>query len=135
MSARSMLVACIVLGSLFYVVTFFPSVAPPTSSSNPVAFAVAQAPKSSNVKAKETYSAGQPADLSASAIAALIVQESRNAYYATGHPCACPDDLMRNGRRCGGNSAYIRPGGAHPLCSAADVSAEMISQYRARLAR
>ena len=38
---------------------------------------------------------------------------SRNAYYATGHPCACPDDLMRNGRRCGGNSAYIRPGGAH----------------------
>jgi hypothetical protein len=37
----------------------------------------------------------------------MIIQESRNAYYATGHPCACPDDLMRNGRRCGGTSAYI----------------------------
>lgn len=73
--------------------------------------------------------------LSDSAIAALIVQESRNAYYATGHPCACPDDLMRNGRRCGGNSAYIRPGGAHPLCSAGDVSPEMINRYRARSAR
>jgi hypothetical protein len=73
--------------------------------------------------------------LSASTIAALIVRASRNAYYATGHPCACPDDLMRNGRRCGGSSAYIRPGGAHPQCSAADVTAEMITQYRARLAR
>ena len=36
--------------------------------------------------------------LSASAVAALIVQQSRSAYYATGHPCACPDDLTRSGR-------------------------------------
>src|SRR5258708_35058968 len=63
-------------------------------------------------------SQNKPEALSDSAIAALIVQESRNAYYATGHPCARPDDLMHNGRRCGGNSAYIRPGGARPLCSA-----------------
>jgi hypothetical protein len=34
-------------------------------------------------------------------IAKTIVQESRQEYYATGHPCACPDDLMRNGRTCG----------------------------------
>jgi hypothetical protein len=74
-------------------------------------------------------------DQTDAAIAAMIVQESRNAYYATGHPCACPDDLMRNGRRCGGTSAYIRPGGAHPLCSAADVSPEMVRQYRARAGR
>jgi hypothetical protein len=65
----------------------------------------------------------------------MIIQESRNAYYATGHPYACPDDLMRNGRRCGGTSAYIRPGGAHPLCFNADVSPEMIRQYRAQSAR
>jgi hypothetical protein len=68
--------------------------------------------------------------LSDAAIAAAIVQDNRNAYYATGHPCACPDDHMRNGRLCGA-SAYIRPGGAHPLCSATDVSPEMISRYRA----
>ena len=74
-------------------------------------------------------------DQTDAAIAAMIVQESRNAYYATGHPCACPDDLMRNGRRCGGTSAYIRPGGAHPLCSAADVSSEMIRQYRVQAGR
>jgi hypothetical protein len=76
-----------------------------------------------------------PVIFPAAAIATMLVQESRNAYYATGHPCACPDDLMRNGRRCGGNSAYLRPGGAQPLCSVADVSPEMIAQYRARLQR
>jgi len=80
-------------------------------------------------------SQNQPQGLSDAAVASLIVQQSRNAYYATGHPCACPDDLMRNGRRCGGSSAYIRPGGAQPLCSVADVSPEMINRYRARLTR
>src|SRR5437870_4261286 len=49
-------------------------------------------------------------------IAEIIVRESRAAYYATGRPCACPDDLARNGSRCGGRSAYSRPGGASPLC-------------------
>jgi hypothetical protein len=73
--------------------------------------------------------------LSAVAIAALIVKESRSAYYATGRPCACPDDRMRNGHSCGGRSAYSRPGGAAPLCYPADVSTEMISNYRARLAQ
>lgn len=30
--------------------------------------------------------------------------------------CDCPYDMMRNGRRCGGNSAYSRPGGRNPVC-------------------
>lgn len=30
--------------------------------------------------------------------------------------CDCPYDLMRNGRRCGGRSAYSRPGGRSPVC-------------------
>ena len=37
---------------------------------------------------------------------------------------------MRNGRACGGRSAYSRPGGAAPLCYPANVSAEMIEDYR-----
>lgn len=77
----------------------------------------------------------EAAVLSAAAIAALIVKESRSAYYAAGRPCACPDDRMRNGHSCGGRSAYSRPGGAAPLCYPADVSTEMISNYRARLAQ
>ncbi len=30
--------------------------------------------------------------------------------------CDCPYDLMRNGRLCGGRSAYSRPGGRSPAC-------------------
>jgi hypothetical protein len=76
----------------------------------------------------------EAAALSAVAIAALIVKESRSAYYATGRPCACPDDRTRNGHACGGRSAYSRPGGAEPRCYPTDVSEQMISDYRARLA-
>ena len=71
--------------------------------------------------------------LTAAAIALILVQESRNAYYATGRPCACPEDFTRSGRRCGGNSAYSRPGGAEPLCYPGDVSAALIEKHRARL--
>jgi hypothetical protein len=72
--------------------------------------------------------------LTAAAIAAIIVKASRDQYYARGHPCACPDDSMRNGRACGGRSAYSRPGGAAPLCYPTDVSAAMIDSYRQRTA-
>jgi hypothetical protein len=72
--------------------------------------------------------------LTAAAIAAIIVQTSRDQYHATGRPCACPDDTMRNGRACGGRSAYSRPGGAAPLCYPSDVTAVMIESYRQRQA-
>ncbi|TAI64394.1 hypothetical protein CWO89_19050 [Bradyrhizobium sp. Leo170] len=72
--------------------------------------------------------------LTAAAIAALLIQESRRAYHATGRPCACPADSMRNGRACGGRSAYSRPGGRAPLCYPGDVTEAMIKNYRARLA-
>jgi uncharacterized protein YraI len=40
-------------------------------------------------------------------------QPIRDAYVGT---CDCPYDLMSNGRRCGGRSAYSRPGGRSPQC-------------------
>jgi hypothetical protein len=64
-------------------------------------------------------------------IATIIVKESREAYYRTGHPCACPEDLARNGSRCGLRSAYSRPGGAEPYCYVTDVPKEKIQSYRA----
>jgi hypothetical protein len=70
--------------------------------------------------------------LSDQQIAEIIVRESRQAYYATGHPCACPDDLARNGSRCGGRSAYSRPGGAMPYCYVSDVPAADLARYRAQ---
>src|SRR5260370_36315301 len=64
-------------------------------------------------------------------IATFIVKASRDAYYRTGHPCACPEDSARNGSRCGGRSAYSRPGGAEPDCYVTDVPKAEIDTYRA----
>jgi hypothetical protein len=74
------------------------------------------------------------ATLTAAAIAAILIKASRDQYYATGHPCACPEDRTHNGRRCGGNSAHSRPGGATPLCYPSDVTAAMIESFRQRQA-
>ena len=38
----------------------------------------------------------------------LITKEQ---YHAKGKPCACPEDKMKNNRRCGGTSAFCRGGG------------------------
>jgi hypothetical protein len=61
-------------------------------------------------------------------IAADIVHTSRAAYYATGHPCACPDDTTRSGRSCGATSAYMKAGGIK--CSPRDVTRADIANYR-----
>jgi hypothetical protein len=59
-----------------------------------------------------------------------IIKESVAAYMATGHPCACPYNLARNGSQCGGRSAYSRPGGAAPLCYPRDVSDGMVADWK-----
>src|SRR5258708_2499658 len=59
---------------------------------------------------------GQAAAISDQQVIERIIQQSRQEYYATGRPCACPYDLARNGSSCGARSAYSRPGGAEPKC-------------------
>jgi len=44
--------------------------------------------------------------------------------------CPCPYSTDRAGHRCGGRSAYSRPGGASPLCYSKDVSEKMVEDYR-----
>jgi hypothetical protein len=44
--------------------------------------------------------------------------------------CPCPYSTDHAGRRCGGRSAYSRPGGEAPKCFAADVTAAEIKAYR-----
>jgi hypothetical protein len=56
-----------------------------------------------------------------------IIRQSIAAYPG---PCACPYNVMRNGRSCGGRSAYSRPGGYAPLCYPADVSQAEVAAYR-----
>lgn len=61
------------------------------------------------------------------AIAQRMIAESIAAYPGN---CPCPYNSMRNGRACGGRSAYNRPGGRAPLCYAQDISADMLRSYR-----
>lgn len=46
--------------------------------------------------------------------------------------CPCPYNVMANGRRCGGRSAYSRPGGAAPVCYPSDVTDDMIRKFKRR---
>lgn len=61
-------------------------------------------------------------------IKAAIIRESIASYPSV---CACPYSTMRNGRACGGRSAWSKPGGYAPLCYDRDVTPELIRQYRA----
>lgn len=56
-----------------------------------------------------------------------IIRESISNYPG---PCACPYNVMRNGRSCGRRSAYSKPGGYSPICYEADVTQDMVRQYR-----
>jgi hypothetical protein len=58
-----------------------------------------------------------------------IIRASIAAYPG---PCPCPYSVMRNGRSCGGRSAWSRPGGYSPKCYASDVTAEEVAEHRER---
>ena len=64
-----------------------------------------------------------------SEIRQAIIRESIASYSGS---CPCPYSVDRGGRRCGGRSAYSRPGGASPLCYERDVTQKMVDDYRAR---
>jgi hypothetical protein len=68
-----------------------------------------------------------PATLPDAQIILLLLAQSRATYPGN---CACPDDHDRAGRRCGGRSAYSRPGGRSPLCYPHDVTQAMIDAFR-----
>ena len=44
--------------------------------------------------------------------------------------CACPYQLMSNGRKCGKRSAYSKPGGYSPLCYPKDISDDLINSVK-----
>lgn len=55
-----------------------------------------------------------------------IIKASLRSYSGA---CPCPYNTMRNGRRCGGNSAYSKPGGRSPICYPGDVTERMIAEF------
>jgi len=58
-----------------------------------------------------------------------IIQESIADYPGN---CPCPYNTMRNGRACGGRSAWSREGGYSPVCYKREVTAQMIREWRER---
>lgn len=58
-----------------------------------------------------------------------IVERSLASYSGS---CLCPYNVDRGRRRCGGRSAYSRPGGASPACYASEVSDAEVAALRAR---
>lgn len=58
-----------------------------------------------------------------------LIRESIANYSGS---CPCPYNVDRAGRRCGGRSAYSRPGGAAPLCYPSDVTPAMVRAARGR---
>lgn len=57
-----------------------------------------------------------------------IIQQSIADYPG---PCACPYNSARNGSACGRRSAWSRRGGYAPKCYPADVTKQMIQQWKA----
>ncbi len=68
-------------------------------------------------------------ELTGTEIKRILIQQSIRTYSGA---CPYPYNVMRNGRKCGGNSAYSKPGGAEPLCYDTDVTDEMVEKYRKR---
>jgi hypothetical protein len=70
----------------------------------------------------------KPKGLTDAQIKRRMIQESIDAYSGN---CPCPYNTAANGSSCGGRSAWSRAGGAEPLCFPADISADMVAEYRA----
>ena len=78
------------------------------------------------VLAVASPSAGRQA-MSDAQVRQAIIRQSIASYSGS---CPCPYSTARNGSRCGGRSAYSRPGGEAPVCFASDVSAAQVTAYR-----
>lgn len=58
-----------------------------------------------------------------------IIRQSIASYPGS---CPCPYNIDRGGRRCGGRSAWSRPGGYAPICYDSDISQARLASYFAR---
>ena len=73
--------------------------------------------------------AGQSA-LSDSQVRERIIAESVATYPGR---CPCPWNRASNGSKCGGRSAWSKPGGRNPICYPEEVTPDMIAEWRASL--
>lgn len=84
--------------------------------------------QSSTSAEQETQQTKQ--EFSDSQIRQMIIRDSIRSYSGN---CPCPYNRASNGSRCGGRSAYSRPGGASPICYENQITDAMVEMYRKRL--
>ena len=76
-----------------------------------------------------SFSALAKSNFSDAQVKQQMINESIASYSGN---CPCPYNTASNGSRCGRRSAYTKPGGYAPLCYEADITSQMIKQYRDR---
>ena len=75
------------------------------------------------------YSSATSASDDLEQIKKQMVERSIQLYSGS---CPCPYNADRAGRRCGGRSAYSKPGGADPFCYTSDISDEAARRFKER---
>lgn len=73
-----------------------------------------------------------PETITAQTVASVkrqMIQQSIERYPGS---CPCPYSRARNGSRCGGRSAWSRPGGYAPLCYGEDITDRMVRSWMQR---
>jgi hypothetical protein len=76
-----------------------------------------------------SFSVSAKSNLSEAQVKQQMINESIASYSGN---CPCPYNTTSNGSRCGRRSAYTKPGGYAPLCYDADITSQMVKQYRGR---
>lgn len=69
------------------------------------------------------------AELTDDEVKAALIKQSIEAYPRR---CPCPYSLDSAGRQCGARSAWSKPGGATPYCYPADITSDMVREWRAK---
>lgn len=69
-------------------------------------------------------------DVTANAVIQRCLSIYREPVDGKVHPCACPFNTDKAGHACGRRSAHDRPGGASPICEKAEVTPELMADFR-----
>lgn len=87
-------------------------------------------PKSIPLQQRPVRQVAAPTNAEIRAAKDAIIRQSIASYSGS---CPCPYNTDRAGRRCGGRSAWSRPGGYSPMCYESDISSSRLESYFARL--
>lgn len=92
-------------------------------------FLAPNAPDAGQIAVPKARAVAAPSSREIQAAKDEIIRQSMASYPGS---CPCPYNTDRAGRRCGGRSAWSKPGGYSPICYESDISRERLETYFAR---